>query len=326
MRVWVTLFLLSLGLSTANAHPLQFGVLQLREHPGGRVDLSFQFSGSESRPYSVKPLLSDPCKSLDSEVETTQGFGASQYTRLECGSSGLEGVTLSMEGLKGQVSQIVVRIHRADNSETRTLLDGATTDFKIPPQKAPTNALLRYLTLGIEHILSGPDHLLFVAALVLLIPSRRLLVVTITAFTFGHSITLGLAVLGIFRFPALPIEAVIALSVLLLAVELARRETQLSTLTMRFPWAVSAVFGLLHGFGFAGALSQIGLPRDAVAPALLGFNAGVEVGQLLFVAVVLILRVVVSHIPKPSWSGRLIPYTIGSVAAFWCIERIIRLG
>jgi hydrogenase/urease accessory protein HupE len=187
----------------------------------------------------------------------------------------------------------------------------------------------RFATLGIEHILLGIDHLLFVLGLVLIVQSAKLLVQTITAFTIAHSITLAVATLGFVHVPGAPVEAVIALSILFLASELTRQRRGESGLTARYPWLVAFSFGLLHGFGFAGALAEVGLPERDITLALLVFNLGVEAGQLLFVAGVLALlwlgrRVIVS--PPPRWLQDAPAYAIGSLAAFWLIQRVAAFG
>ena len=184
--------------------------------------------------------------------------------------------------------------------------------------------------LGIEHILLGIDHLLFVLALLLLVNGVGRLVATVTAFTVAHSITLGAATLGFVHVPSAPVEAIIALSILFLASELARRRAaaggvrdEAANLTARFPWIVAFSFGLLHGFGFAGALSEVGVPEQAVPLALLFFNVGVELGQLLFIAAVFgfawLVRLTAVRVPA-IWQ-RAVAYGIGSVAAFWVVER-----
>jgi hypothetical protein len=187
--------------------------------------------------------------------------------------------------------------------------------------------------LGIEHILLGIDHLLFVLALLLLVRGIGRLIATITAFTVAHSITLAAATLGFVNVPSAPIEATIALSILFVATELARVATKgapalvrsSSTLTTQFPWAVAFTFGLLHGFGFAGALSEVGLPAHAIPLALLFFNVGVELGQLAFIAVVLVGAWALRRtaLDPPAWAPRLAAYVIGSVAAFWVFERTL---
>ncbi len=182
--------------------------------------------------------------------------------------------------------------------------------------------------LGVEHILLGVDHLLFVLALLLLVRGVRRLVATVTAFTVAHSITLGAATLGFVHVPPAPVEAVIALSILFLASELARRRAGGNAdLTERFPWVVAFSFGLLHGFGFAGALSEVGVPAQAVPLALLFFNVGVELGQLLFIAAVFGLGWLAraSALRVPSGWQRAAAYGIGCVAAFWVVQRTVAI-
>jgi len=173
-----------------------------------------------------------------------------------------------------------------------------------PRARAGSMSRVNYAALGVEHILTGPDHLLFVLGLVLLVAGTRRLLATVTAFTVGHSVTLSLAVLGFARVPPGPTEVLIALSVYALAVELAR-DARRPTLMRRLPWLVAAGFGLLHGLGFAGALRQAGLPAGDVPLALAAFNAGVELGQLLFIAAVLVVRraVRLAPAPLPRWGA-----------------------
>ena len=181
------------------------------------------------------------------------------------------------------------------------------------------------VVLGVEHILLGIDHLLFVLALLLVVKGWRKLIGTITAFTIAHSITLVLATLDLVHIPGPPVEAVIALSIVFVAAEIIRSRQGKPGLTERWPWVVAFTFGLLHGFGFAGALSEVGLPQTSIPIALLMFNVGVEAGQLLFVSAMLVVYLASSRIPikVPEWGWRLPPYAIGSIAAFWMVERIV---
>lgn len=185
-----------------------------------------------------------------------------------------------------------------------------------------------YLLLGVEHILGGIDHLLFVLALLLLVKGIRRLVATVTAFTLAHSLTLAGATLGFVTMPGPPVEAAIALSIVFVAAEVIHSRQGKSGLTERFPWVVAFTFGLFHGFGFAGALTDIGLPQNSIPLALLFFNVGVEMGQLLFIAAVLGLiwlgRKLANRLclPHPKWTWAVPPYVIGSLAVFWLIQRI----
>jgi hydrogenase/urease accessory protein HupE len=178
-----------------------------------------------------------------------------------------------------------------------------------------------YFVLGVEHILFGIDHLLFVLALVLIVRGVGLLVKTITAFTIAHSITLALAALGVVNVPSAPVEAVIALSIVFVASEILRSRRGEIGLTERAPWLVAGAFGLLHGFGFAGALSEVGLPANDIPSALLFFNVGVEAGQMAFVGAALAVIALLRRIPLPQRAPNLAPYAIGTVAMFWVIER-----
>jgi hydrogenase/urease accessory protein HupE len=184
-----------------------------------------------------------------------------------------------------------------------------------------------YAALGVEHILLGFDHLLFVLALLLLVRGTKLLVLTITAFTVAHSITLGAAVLGFVSIPIGPVEAIIALSIVFVAQEIIKRDMGRPSLTARAPWLVSFSFGLLHGLGFAGALSDIGLPQQSIPLALLFFNVGVEIGQLAFVfACILTMILFRRYVQKEHILIRRAPaYGIGALAAFWTLERFSSL-
>ena len=188
-----------------------------------------------------------------------------------------------------------------------------------------SDAARRYLSLGIEHILFGIDHLLFVFALLLIVRGRWMLVKTITAFTVAHSITLALATLGFINVPLRPVEAAIALSIVFLCVEIVHARQGRIGLAVRYPWVVAFAFGLLHGLGFAGALAEIGLPQSEIPIALLFFNIGVEIGQLMFVAVVLgvIWGLQRLQFQAPSWAQAIPVYVIGTLATYWFIERVV---
>jgi len=196
--------------------------------------------------------------------------------------------------------------------------DSAAADTDAHGGDSSSFGFAKWVELGVEHILIGADHLLFVLGLVLLIATTRELLVTITSFTVAHSVTLGGASLGLFSLPSAPVEAVIALSIVLLAVELVRGDE--NSLSRRKPWLVAFGFGLLHGFGFAGVLGELGLPQDDIWMPLLGFNVGVELGQLAFVAAILFPVILLRK--APAWARAIPPYAIGTVAAAWVIERV----
>ncbi len=236
----------------------------------------------------------------------------------------LEGQEIRIDGLKKTLIDVLVRLEYKDGAQHTFLLQ-PDNDSVIVPGKASTLEVIKvYTFLGIEHILIGFDHLLFVLALMLISKGGWKIVKTITAFTLAHSITLSLATLGLVSFPGAPVEAVIALSIVFLASEILNVQKGKPSLTSKKPWLVAFTFGLLHGFGFAGALSDIGIPQQAIPFALGFFNLGVELGQLAFVLVVFALTYLLKKTPISfKWSQKVIPYAIGSIASFWMIERVI---
>jgi hydrogenase/urease accessory protein HupE len=207
-----------------------------------------------------------------------------------------------------------------------TLVRPSQPWIDIATSQGPLTVAGAYLSHGIEHILLGIDHLLFVLGLILIVRSKRMLLLTVTGFTVAHSITLSLATLGVLHVPGPPVEACIALSILLLASEILRRQRGEPSLTASWPWAVAFSFGLLHGLGFASALIDIGLPRGDVPLALLSFNVGVEAGQLAFIAAVLGVIGSAKQFRIPEIVERRLrtvtAYGVGTVAAFWFVERL----
>jgi hydrogenase/urease accessory protein HupE len=237
---------------------------------------------------------------------------------------GLEGWEVTVHGLQATMVDVLVRVALADGRVVSRVLRPDAPSFVFEREKAGP-AAGGYFRLGLGHILLGVDHLLFVLALVLIVRGVGLLVKTITAFTIAHSITLGLATLGYVHVPSAPVEATIALSIVFVALEILRSRRGERGLTARAPWLVAGIFGLLHGFGFAGALSQVGLPAHDIPLALLFFNLGVEAGQLAFVVVALGAIGALRSVRLPQWAPILPPYAIGSFAMFWVIERTVAI-
>lgn len=242
---------------------------------------------------------------------------------------GLAGIEISIKGLERVSTDVLVRIQRLDGTSETARLNAASRSFVVKGAPQFWGVVNTYLVFGIEHILNGFDHLLFVACLMFIAGTWRRILVTITGFTLAHSITLTLAGLELVRLPIPPIEAVIALSIVFLAREIAlnRRDT----LTWRYPIAVSASFGLLHGFGFASALADIGLPQTEIPAALLAFNVGVEVGQIAFVATMLLIFWLITKVLKnieisaTNWTHKVekpMAYSVGGIAMFWAVERV----
>lgn len=317
-----------LFVGTANGHrlsPAYFGLTEVSPNsfaaewkvsiPGGLADV-------------LEPQIPAGCTIVGSVRRFTVDDARLMHAQIEC-VDGLAEKLFRVEGLSATDTDVLLRVGFLDGTSFTHRLIPSADSVEIPAQAGAFDVMRTYFFLGGEHILLGVDHLLFVLALLLLVKGVGRLVATITAFTIAHSITLAAASLGFVHIPAAPVEAVIALSIVFLATELARRRIvgDRDNLTARFPWIVAFVFGLLHGFGFAGALVEIGLPENAIPLALLFFNIGVEIGQLLFIGGIL---VVVSswrrlRWPAPVWLPQLSAYAIGSVAAMWLFERSISL-
>jgi len=245
---------------------------------------------------------------------------------------GLAGQAVTIDGLSATSTDVLVRIESLGGETQTERLSPTNTAFVIQATPGAGEVAATYLRLGVEHILFGFDHLLFVLALVVLVREWRRVAVTVTAFTIAHSITLAAATLGFVHVPGPPLEATIALSIMLVSVEILNARRGKPSVTARLPWLVAFSFGLLHGFGFAGALAEVGLPQHAIPVALLFFNVGVEVGQLIFVAAVLSLIRLLFHAASQLLEPALIQrtfdrldvtvaYAIGIVAAYWLVER-----
>jgi hypothetical protein len=233
-----------------------------------------------------------------------------------------------LNGLDASPADALLRVELADGRHVQAVLRGSQPFYVIPARSSRLDVAVDYARLGVEHMGGGLDHLLFVLGLLLLVRGRvKAVVQTVTAFTVGHSVTLSLAVLGFVRFPVALIELAIAGSVFLLAAELARGPGAPPSRLRRFPWAMAGAFGLLHGFGFAGALAEIGLPSSEIPLSLFAFNLGIELGQLAFVGAVLAAWTFATRVrvPVPSWSHAVPAYGIGCLAAYWCLERAASL-
>jgi len=241
---------------------------------------------------------------------------------------GLADQTIYIDGLSTTSTDVLVRVERLDGSTLVGRLDPSAPSMVLEASPSAFNVASTYLILGVEHILFGIDHLLFVLALVMLVTGMRRLIGTITAFTVAHSVTLAAATLGWANVPSAPVEAVIALSIVFVAAEIVHGKGGRKGFAARAPWVVAFSFGLLHGFGFAGALNEVGLPGNAIPLALLFFNVGVEAGQLLFVAGVLVFLLVARRplMRAPRWVTLAPAYAIGAVAMFWTLQRVASLG
>lgn len=304
------------------AHEVRPAYLQLNETRPGQFSVLWKVPARGDRVLSLQALLPNICQTLTSP--TPMLLSGTQLTRwkVDCGSEGLDGASIRIDGLNATMIDTLVRIELLSGVVVSHILRPDSPMFLVNTRGGV--ALAGYVHLGIEHILLGIDHLLFVLGLLLIVRGKWQLVKTITAFTVAHSITLALATLNVVQVPQAPVEAVIALSIVFLATELARPKGESLDLTFRFPWIVAFVFGLLHGFGFAGALREVGLPQTDIPLALLLFNGGVEIGQLLFVGAFFALGWLIHRVVKtlPTWLPPATAYGIGSVSSYWLVERV----
>ena len=304
-------------------HGLDPASLALRETRAGVFEVRWRASAFRLPGANVQPVLPARCRRIDRGDAVEEIDRVTLRWTVDCGPGGLEGEVVRIDDLGMAKINALLSIERLDGAKLQAVLGPRAPSFAVPARPSRWGVVGGYASLGVEHILTGPDHLLFVFGLLLLVSASRLLVQTITAFTLGHSLTLSAAALHLASVPSRPVEVLIAASVLTLAVELAR-DVERPTLLRRFPWAMAVAFGLLHGFGFAGALAEAGLPPDDIPLALVSFNGGIEVGQLVFVGAVLAVGAVAARwLPAiATRSTRLAVYGMGMLSAFWCFERI----
>jgi hydrogenase/urease accessory protein HupE len=310
--------------SVCHAHESRPAYLELTEHVPGQYQVVWRRPTLGDLALALAPQFPSECREITPHsLYATPGSVLERWT-LSCGEAGLIGRSIMIAGLSRSITDVLVRVSLAAGVTETALLRASAPSFVIRGAPSLLTVINSYFTLGVVHILSGIDHLLFVLTLLLIVQDRWLLLKTITAFTVAHSITLGLAALGFVQVPQTPIEAVIALSIVFLAVELTKPHDQDMSLTVRYPWIVAFCFGLLHGFGFAGALAEVGLPSTDIPLALVMFNVGVEAGQVLFIVGTFCLAYGTRRwFTAPRWKWRrATAYGIGSLSAFWVIQRV----
>lgn len=316
----------------AQADEIRPGYLELRQTASNTYSLLFKIPalGDDLR-LAIYVTLPEGANDV---APPRAGFNGGTYSerRTIRRNGGLAGQTISIEGLSATSTDVLVRVESLDGATQTERLSPTSTAFVVQAAPGAGEVAATYLRLGIEHILFGFDHLLFVLALAILVRDWRRVALTVTAFTIAHSITLAAATLDLVNVPGPPVEASIALSIVLVAVEIVNARGGMPSVTARWLWLIAFCFGLLHGFGFAGALAEVGLPHHAIPIALLFFNLGVEAGQLFFVAAVLTVGGLFRRAIAFRFERALVErtanridvtaaYAIGTTAAYWLIER-----
>jgi hydrogenase/urease accessory protein HupE len=312
---------------SASSHESQPGTLELRQVAKDRFEVTWRAPIYFGRPHPARLELPGHWKTV---VEPTERMLADSHVFrrvVTVGEKGVEGNVIRFPGLERTVTDVFVRMNRLDGTTMTAVVRPTKPYAQLRGERTWHTTAGEYIGLGFHHILQGVDHLLFVLGLLLIVKSRMMLLSTVTAFTVSHSITLGIATLGYARAPLPPLNAAIALSILFLGPEVVRSWRGETSLTIRFPWVVAFLFGLLHGFGFASGLSTTGMPKAELPLALLFFNVGVELGQLVFVAMALALErsFRVLEIRWPRAVEALPGYAVGSLGAYWTIQRTVIL-
>ena len=317
------LFLLLFS-SPAIGHEVRPAYLELRQTGSETYDALWKVPGrGEDLRLGLYVELPAGCTNVTPPRGSMVNSAFTERWTVKC-AGGLIGGTIHIAGLSATTTDVLVRLERLDGTTQVTRLTPSAPSLVVEAAAGVLEVVRTYIVLGVEHILTGIDHLLFVLALLIITRGGWKLVKTVSAFTLSHSITLSAATLGFVHVPQRPVEAVIALSIVFVAVEVVRMHRGLETITARAPWLVALTVGLMHGLGFASGLSEAGLPQGHIPAALLFFSVGVESGHFLFIGAVLSLIALVRriHISFPRWAELIPPYAIGGIAMFWVIQRI----
>ena len=322
MKFYLLFLFLFISLNADEVRPCY---LELTEKTTNNFSVVFKVPAKGDKKLSLQVSLPQSCeKSTPLHTQFRKSIYTEKYD-IRCQKTLAEN-SITIEGLQNTRTDLLLRLEFLDKTSQSTLLTPTNNSYKVRKSASSLQVVETYTWLGITHILLGFDHLMFVFALLLIVDSMKKLLLTITAFTLAHSITLAGSSLGLLYLPQKPVEAVIALSILFLAVEIVNEKKGVKGITSKYPWIVAFIFGLLHGFGFAGALAEIGLPQNAITLALIFFNVGVELGQLAFVATVSLLALLLKYFITDKirlFTRTIIVYLIGITSTFWLIERIL---
>lgn len=326
LLLWLTLAVSMYAAVPAQADEFRPAYLQIIQSDHTTYDVLWKVPAlNESTTLRVMPEFPAGTTNLTPQRSSYANGITVQRWRIDV-PGGLEGKTIAFPGLSETRIDVLARLARADGTVQLERISALDSQFLVKASPGAFEVVQTYTMLGIEHILSGFDHLSFVLALVLIVRGTKRLIWTVTAFTLAHSITLALATMEVIHVPGPPVEAMIALSIVFVASEIVQQRRGREGLAAKQPWLVAFCFGLLHGLGFAGALAEIGLPANSIPLALLFFNIGVEIGQLLFIAGVLAATRLMLRLAAGSFDLRraaIAPaYLIGGVASYWVIERV----
>jgi hypothetical protein len=325
MKICMVVFFAGLYAAVpVNADEIRPALLDIKEQNTGLFAVTWKVPMRGDKVLAITPILPGNLELVGTPTLQNVPGALIEHATYKSNAGTLPGKMIEIEGLTEVQTDVLLLVQLQDGSQHSAILRPSAPQFEIPLEASKLQVAGDYWRLGTVHILEGADHLLFVLALLLIVVGFGELFKAVTAFTVAHSITLALATLDVIRVPSAPTEAIIALSILFLAAEIVHKHNGQIGITERWPWLIAFLFGLFHGLGFAGALSEIGVPQTEVPLALFMFNVGVETGQLLFIGVVLSLIAVLKKLPftAPQGAWRLLPYSIGSVAAFWTIERV----
>lgn len=316
-------FLLSILSLNLEGHEIRPGYLEIKSNEN-HYNITWKTPMKGDGVLPIKPVFPEGCKDLI-PIKWQRVPGALiEKRKIDCGANGLTGERIHIKNLTSTLTDVLVRVENAKGVQN-LILKPQRPYFIYKGKRHWTLDALDFVRIGMEHILIGIDHLLFVLGLLLIVSGKTALFKTITSFTIAHSLTLALSVYKVVEIPIGPIEAAIALSIFFLGPEIVRTWKGESSLMIRYPWVISFIFGLLHGFGFATGLSLTGMPQGEIPFTLLWFNIGVELGQLLFVFLTLILARGLQKLTMPIWIKKIPGYVIGSAGAFWFIQRTYML-
>jgi hypothetical protein len=311
------------------AHEARPAYLEIKEMAAGRYSVLWRTPVTAGMRLPIILKLPDGVRNIKDPVVQELMDSLVERRLIDAGPYGLAGKRIEFPGLQLTITDVLVRFEMGDGRSWTTIVRPSQAWVEIAPAQGKLAVAMGYVVHGIRHIALGADHLLFLLGLLLIVKNRWMLLKTVTAFTVAHSITLAVATLGYANAPVVPLNAAIALSILFLGPEIVRSWRGETSFTIEHPWVVAFAFGLIHGFGFAGALVSAGLPRSELPLALVSFNVGVEIGQLGFILLVLALErsFRVLEVRWPRWVEAVPGYTVGSLGAFWTVQRVaILLG